>query len=144
MVSVTDVQDKFEDTVTVNGVLIRMRTYVPSYSGTDYDNAYVTASGSDAWFMGMQQPLDIRNGGKDYKFIQQGLIQFDDSKVYIPGSISITSANKYKLWLGGSPSITTPYEIVENGVIPWNISGVDIYKKVYIRILNGGSFSNEY
>ena len=144
MASSSDSIGVFNNTVTQNGQLCRLRTYKQSYSGTDYDDSYISKSGTDFWFFGMKQPIDNRFGGLDYKYLEQGMIKLDDSKLYVPGSIPINSDYKYKLFIGGSPSITEPFEIIENGVIPWNISGVDIYKKVYVKILNGGSFANEY
>lgn len=144
MVDADDSKDVFNDTITDNGQLCRLKTFVPSYSGTSYDDAYWTQSGADFWFYGMRQPIDTSMGGQDRKFFEQGVITLGDSKLYVPGSIEFDGLCKYKLFIGGSPSITTPYEIIPNGVINWNISGVDIYKKLYIRLLNGGSFVGQY
>lgn len=140
----TDAGSEFNKTVTNFGEKVRLRTYLQSFSGAAYDDPFVTTSGNDLWFYGMIQPLDVNTGGEDYKYLQAGVIRFNDSRLFVPGSVTLDEKNKYKLFIGGSPSVTTPYEIVPNGVIPWNVSGTEVYKKVYVRILNGGSFVNEY
>ena len=144
MVNPADLQSVFNQTVTENGERVRLKTYLQTFSGATYDDGYITKSGNDTWFDGLKQPLSSKDGGEDFKFLQQGLIQMDDSKLYIPGSVDITSSFKYKLYIGGSPALTPVYEIVPNGVINWSISGTDVYKKVFVRLLENGSFANEY
>lgn len=144
MVTPGNIGSVFDDTVTEHGARIRMRTYVPAFSGTLYNTPYLTTSGVDIWFQGLHLPVDAKYGGKDYAALQQGRIQINDSKLYIPGSIPIDDANHYKFFIGGSPAVTPVYSLVDLGNITYGISGVDVYKKCYIRILNGGSFVDEY
>ena len=144
MVLSTESVNVFNNVVTDFGVLCRLKSFSQSFSGALFDDSFVVASGTDAWFYGMPQPVSNKFGSVDQKFLHQGMIKLDDNKLFIPGSVTINAAVKYKVFIGGSPSITTPYEVLPEGVTAWNVSGVPVYQRVYLRLLNGGSFANEY
>lgn len=143
MVDAPSVASVFDSELVKHGQICRLRAYALSYSGTDSDEGYVTQSGSDSWFYGMLQPVNGKFGGKDYKYLEQGAIKINDGVLYMSGSISIDDNKKYKIFLG-SPALTSCYELVEGGNVTPLISGVDIYKKAYVRFLNGGSFVGQY
>ena len=134
------VRSDFDNLVTKNGQATRIRYFTLSYSGTQYDQEYITASGNDIWFYGMDFPIDSSTGGADREYLEQGKILLDDRKVFIPGSVDVNSMTKIMF---GSPTISQTFAPVDNGWIQYNISGVSVYNKVYIRRLNNGSFIDE-
>lgn len=133
----------FDSVVRHNGQPIRLRYYSVTYSGAEYDQEFITASGTDAWVYGMAFPLDINTGGADRKYFEQGLILLNDRKIFLPGSIELNSRVKI---FTGSPTATLAqtFAPIENGWMDYNISGVAVYYKVYIRNLQNGSFIGEY
>lgn len=141
MVNATRFAQDFDSLVTKNGQPIRIRYYTVTYSGADYDQQFVTPSGSDVWCYGMSFNLDKKTGGEDRSYLEQGLIILNDSKIYIPGSIPIDSLTKLMF---GSPAIGSVFAPISNGWFTDYLSGVPILKKVYIRLLNNGSFIGEF
>lgn len=137
----TDTAVDFSGAVAEYGELIRIKHYLDSYSGAAYDNAYLTTSGTDNWVKGMHFPVATRFGGEDYKLVEQGRIQLDDRKLFIDPSVNL-SGIAVKIGIG-SP-VSAEYAVRDKGVHVQEIEGVQIYKKAFIRILNTGSFPNEY
>lgn len=144
MVVSTELIELFNTFVSDYGQRVRLKYYIYSYSGAEYDNAYLTASGSSIWLDGRQSILSSSRSGEDYKKVQEGAIQFNDSVLYIPGSLStpINSSGVMTKVGIGSPT-PVEYFVIDTGKIVPNITGVDIYQKLYIRVLNNGSFINE-
>ena len=132
---------KFSGSVIQYGQPCRIAYYKDSYSGTAYDNAYLTASGTNQWVYGLDFPVGTgQHAGEDYKFLAQGRIQLDDKKIFFPPHINLSGAG-VKIGIG-SPT-TVEYAIVPEGVKVYNVQGIDIYKKVYVCKLNTGSLPGE-
>lgn len=73
--------------------------------------------------------------GGDVKYMEQGLLRSDDKKMFVHGSISITTHSLITIGNNGSQ-----YTILPQGVVPHEISGVNIYQTAYIRQYTGGSY----
>jgi len=131
----------FSGSVTQYGQSMRVAYYKDSYSGTAYDNAYLTASGTNQWMTAFDFPVGQgRNTGEDFKFLAQGRIQQDDRKIFVPPHINLSGAG-VKIGIGSPTPVE--YAIIPEGVSVYNVQGVDIYKKAYVRKLNTGSLPGE-
>jgi hypothetical protein len=101
------------------------------YSGTDYDEEYYpVGSATSITCAGLMFPVRGDMAGEDYKYLEQGTVQVGDSKLFVPGSVDFN--NNALITYGGND-----YKILEGGVVPQNISGVNIFKKVFVRLLAG-------
>ncbi len=70
-------------------------------------------------------------------------IKIEDKKLYVAGSIETSGTARLKIGIG-SP-VNEEYEMVDQGQdIEWELDGIPIYKKLYIRHLNNGSFVGEW
>ena len=144
MVDPVQLRTDFNNVITINGQALRLRYYTASFSGAIHDQEFITQSGTDAWMYGMPQAIDTSTGGTDRKFVEQGLVLFDDRKFFLPGSIEITNG-RVKIMLGSpSTSLSGTYAVIDNGWIPHTISGIVVYNTIYGRILQNGSFQGEY
>jgi len=140
----TELIELFNNVVADYGQRIRLKYYIYSYSGAEYDNAYLASSGNSIWVDGRQSVVSSSNSSEDYKKVQQGAIQFNDTVLYIPGSVTTQingSGITTKIGIGSPTS--TEYFLIDNGRNVYNVSGTDIYQKLYVRLLNNGSFINE-
>lgn len=140
MVNPARLRTDFDKLVDTNGQPVRVRYYTTSYSGTQYDQEYITASGNDVWIQAMHFPLNINTGGADREYLEQGKILINDRKLYVAGSIEISSTTKIMF---GSPTVSSVFAPIENGWMDYQISGTVIYNKMFIRTLTNGSFINE-
>ena len=125
----TDFRSDFDSVLNENGVPVAITNYTISYSGTDYDQEYRSGT-TTINTVGIVQPLNQSTSSTDFQFVQQGKAGYKDSKVYLAGSISVQ--NNSRLSAAGSS-----FEILEGGIIPWDVSGTTIYKKCFIRFSAG-------
>jgi hypothetical protein len=132
------------ESVLKYGQLVRLKYYTGSFNSGSYydDDVSYTQSGTDYWTTGLICPIDSRLGGHDALLLQQGKILYDDKRLYVNGSTSISGLNPIKIGLG-SP-IQAEFQIIDEGRdIMWSLENKPIYKKVYIRYLTNGSFVGE-
>lgn len=143
MVSYQDIQYEFQNIANEIGTNIRIRYYALTFSGTEYDSTgYLSQVGSDVYTSGIIQPVGGKYSSEDWKFLEQGRILINDSKLYINGSVNITPVSgTVKIGIG-SP-VTKEMYITDAGVNAWNINNVIAYQRAYVRCLNNGSFANE-
>jgi len=140
----TELRQEASGTIATYGEAISIKYYIQTFSGTDYDNHYITQSGNTVWTKGLHFPLSDMGGdntGEEYKLLQQGAIRHDDRKIFLLADYNL-SGPTIKIGLG-SPS-RAYYKVLPQGVVPQSIEGVDVYKKAYLRMLNTGSFESEY
>lgn len=124
-----------------NGMPVRLRFFTSSWSGADYDNEYITQSGTDQWIIGLAQPVVGGRAGLDAKYLAEGTIKLDDRKLYVVGSITF-SGQAIRIGLG-SPTVDE-YKILPDGIITENLSGVNVFHKIYMRRLPLGSMMTEF
>jgi len=133
----------FDSLMSEIGQNIRIKKYSEAYavSGTGWDDGTtLTQSGSATYAVGFTQPLTTDTSGFDYKYLQEGKLQTDDSKLFLTGSVNL-SGNRIKFAIG-SPNYVE-YVMLFKGDRKHNIAGTTVYNDVYIRILNNGSFIGE-
>ena len=141
MTTVTDLQDRFNE-ILAYGDQVRFKYYTQSSTGDYDDDITLTQSGTDLWTSGVQQPISSNQYSSDSVLLEQGKILLDDTKLYVQGTVQTSGLAEIKVGLG-SP-VRQEYQILGQGqVTEWGINGTPIYKKIYARILNGGSFVGE-
>lgn len=119
------------------GTPITIKYYTANtFSGTSYDEEYFfVASGLTVSGAGIVQALSDKMSGGDKKYLEQGLLRTDDKKLFIHGSINITTQSLVTIGNNGSQ-----YTILPQGIIPHEISGINIYSTAYMRAYTGGSY----
>jgi hypothetical protein len=96
-----------------------------AYSSSDYDDQLLNAGSSTVVSGGcIIQPI----GQGDAQFVEQGVLQRDDVKMFLAGSIAIVS--NAQVTIGNTGSI---YNIVPDTIQRWDLSGTTIYQVVYLR-----------
>ncbi len=141
MSTATDHRDDFDRFVTENGNIVRFKYYTSSTSGNVYDDNVTLTGSNSTYCFGQHSNLNKALGGVNPQFFEQGLISFNDSILYVPGSIIITDYTKIAI---GSPPGGVEYEIVPDiGVKNYDIGSTVIYKQLFIRIINNGSWVGE-
>jgi len=126
------------------GDQVRLKYYTTTYGGANSydDDVTYTQSGTNLWTSGLSQPIDNRPNGVDAILLEQGLLQVDDIKLYVEGVVQTSGLAPIKIGIG-SP-VDNEYQILNQGqVIAPTVGGEFIYKKIYARILNNGSFVGE-
>lgn len=135
----TELSTDFKKVLTIAGDQVRFRYFSKSFTGSYYDNATLTKSGTDVWVSGVFQPFDQPKGSQEQAHMEQGFVKIGDSRLYIAGSIQTSGIFRIGI---GSP-IREEYTLNEGGMIPWGVGGVQVYKKLYVRYLPGGSIIGE-
>lgn len=140
MALAAELQEDFINTVQEYGTNIRLIQYVDTYSGTQYDDAYLTVSGATFWTWGRLDPInraDI-NTSDEKKLVDAGKLSLNDSKLFLPGSYNdVDTFTQFGL---GSPTPSNIYTMIQGGKVPYYEAGSVIYNKIFVRILNNGSF----
>ncbi len=137
MALATELQTDFINTVKEYGTNISITQYVDSYSGAQYDDAYLTASGTTLWTWGRLDPIRRVETGDEKKLIDAGKLSLNDSRLFLPGSYNaVDTFTQFGL---GSP-VANVYSMIEGGKVPYYVAGSVIYNKIFVRILATGSF----
>lgn len=142
VVTAANLRVDFNDLMSEIGQVVRIKTYVGSSdgSGSNWDNIGSYTTGTTTYCLGFKQPLGKDTAGDDLKFMQEGRLRVDDSKIFITGSVNLSGA-RVKLGLG-SPSYVE-YTYLFEGERHHNIAGTTVYKEIYIRELPNGSYYGE-
>ena len=136
-----DLQKDFNQ-ILAYGDQVRFKYYNQSLTGEYDDDTTLSQSGTDLWTSGLIQPISSSQYNSDAIILQQGKVLLDDTKLYVPGVVQTSGLGQIKIGLG-SP-VREEYQILGDGQITeWSVNGTPIYKKIYARILNGGSFVGE-
>lgn len=138
MTSPAELGSEISAFIDTYGQQMRIRYYTLTYSGTDYDQEFLTKSGSDLWTSGVKQQV---NNSKDFRYIEQGKVLLDDSKFYFNGDINLGSGT---IKIGVGSPVNQEYKIIEDTTISFLLNGTKVYNKVFGRILINGSFVGEY
>ena len=140
MVNAQSLSTDIANTIVKNGNRCSFQYYTSTFSGTDYDNEFITGS-KLIWGYCMIQPLKA-SSASTATLLEQGRVNYEDKVAYITGSLSISANLKLGI---GSPNTNT-YKILPEGIIPYYLgSGTNpVYQKCFIRDLNLGSFTDIY
>ena len=113
------------------GVPILITNYPTiTFNNTGYDDEQlVSASGTNTSGAGILQPI----GAGDRQYVERGLVTWNDSKLFLAGSIGISGNSVVTVGNAGSL-----YEVLPQGIQRWDVSGVTIYQTAYIRQVYSG------
>ena len=137
-------QTDFDKIVNDIGEVVRIKYYSLAFSGADYDSiGYLSQSGNILWVSGVIQPIGGKNSTEDFKFLEQGRILINDSKLYLNGSVTLYPVSGTVKVIVGSPTIRGTYYPTDLGTNTWYLGGASTYQRTFIRVLNNGSWINE-
>lgn len=147
MATISELRKDFTEVIENSPIktTFALRKYIDTYSGADYDVGFPTATGN--WISGetMVFPIKSDSAGTDSKYLEQGRINLNDSKMFLAGSINLildsASGGRYKIEIPIGGSV---FKILPEGIINYPSVGSPIFRKAYIRVLNNGSFLNEH
>lgn len=142
MTNYSQMQLDFNNVVDSYGELFRLKYYSASGASTGYDdNVVLTQSGTNVWTSGMIFPFGNGNkGNSEATLIEQGKLKYDDSIIYFKGAVSLSGA-AVKIGIG-SP-VEEEYMLLEDGSEEYKVNNQIVYKKIFARVLNAGSFIGE-
>ena len=137
----------FANIVGKAGKPIRVR-YFSETIGSVYDDevTLTEVTGSEVWTSGIVMPLSNKYGSEDVILAEQGKLTTQDQRLYVNGSLDFTGTGSYfkvKIGMYGSPTQTDNYTLIPLGGIPYEVEGIQIHKKTYIRRLTNGSLIGE-
>ena len=137
----------FSKIVEKAGKPIRIR-YFATEAGSVWDDevTLTEVTGSEIWTSGIVMPLSNRFGSEDVVLVEQGKLRNQDQILFVNGSLDFTGTGsnfKVKIGMNGSPTQTDNYTLIPLGGIPFEVEGVQVYKKAYIRRLQNGSLIYE-
>ncbi len=144
MTIVSELKSDFNEILTY-GEQVRFKYYNISLGAGSYydDDSSLSQSGNDFWVSGIVQPISSNQYNSDSLLVQQGKLLQDDKKLYVDGATQTSGLGPIKKGMNGSPP-TQEYRILEDGqVTEWAVNGSVVYKKIYCRFLNNGSFVGE-
>lgn len=138
----------FNKMVNLAGKPISIKYYnTTAGSVWDDDVTLSEITGSAVYTSGVVLPLTNKFGSEDSNLVEQGKLSTMDQKLYVNGSLDFTGIGsniQVKIGLGDGTSSTDVYTIIPLGGIPYEVQGVQIFKRVYIRRLDNGSLLGEY
>ena len=142
MITAAEAGSQFLENLNLNCDKVRLKYYTGSISSTAYDDEQVLTLSGTTWTSGCVQPVTNVYGSNDAVLLEQGKINTNDKKVYIPGNV-VTGGTGLSVKIGiGSPP-GGEYSIIPQGVMAWEINSEVIYKKLYLRELQAGSLFGE-
>jgi len=125
--------DKAGKTITVK--------YFTQSIGSVYDDevTLTEVTGSQLATSGIVLPISSKFGSEDLNLLEQGKLRTQDQKLYVNGSLDFNTGSLVSKIIIGTDAFT----LVPLGGIPYEVEGVQIYKKTYIRSLPTGSLMGE-
>lgn len=120
------------------GRTLRARYYTESIPGSVWDDdRTLTLSGNDLYLSGIVTKIDGKSS-EDQVLLEQGRIRYDDTKLYINGSIQTNSGLRiFTIAISGLNRVYQ--EVPFGGAYLPQYLGTDIYKKIYMREVTTGS-----
>lgn len=133
---------KFQETVNNYGVPVEVIQYTQVIAGTGswYDDDRTITQSSSTWVSGIHQPIKGKFGSSEARLIEAGKLLTDDKALFLDGTVNV-SGQEIKIGIGSPNPVY--HSVLEEGTETHNIQGVDIYKKMFLRILSTGSLMGE-
>ena len=134
----------FDKLIERSGKIIRLRYFTQTLGSIYDDDVTLTISGNDIYTSGIVLPINSKEGTFENLMVEQGKLNPWDQRLYVTGSLLFNSgALNVKIGLGSPISNTEQYSIIPLGGITAEANATQIYKKVYIRRIFGGSLIGE-
>lgn len=119
----SELEIQFRETCNTHGIPIAIGFFTQTYTAADYDTETNVASGTNATGSCMWLPVS----STDEKYLEQGIIEPDDLKVFLPSGIAFSGNSSFVL-RGGS------YFHVES--FRYEVDGAWVYHKLFLRRRN--------
>lgn len=140
---VDEVITDFNDVLDTYGVQVSFHFFTGSgISATDYD--YPNAAPPSAWLQSgnavsgalIHFPLRGNTAGEDFKFMEQGILRYDDRKIFFAGSIytEMPTNGKLRIQIG-----TKRWELLGEGIRGYMLGSTNVYYEGYIREFVSGT-----
>ena len=146
MSSSNDLKNDFDDAVSEHGEMVRFRFFSQALAGAGSsfdDNMNLVQSGTDLWLPGMPQPVNKRGIDSSSVGVKQerGRDQMADTFLFVTGSLTFDENIPFKVNIGSGT--VNEHSLLPGGANTWPVAGVNIYNKLSLRFLPGGSLSGE-
>lgn len=129
----TNAVTDFDNISNTHGVpiVVRFRDMSQPFTANDYDVVSGTTMLTQVSGIGFSGnavflPLNGNTAGEDVKFLEQGLVKIDDSKLFITGSLGISGNSIVDIRSSGNS-----YGIIQ--ILPYTETGSVIYRKAFVR-----------
>ena len=119
------------------GRVLRIRYYTETIGSVWDDDRTTAGSGNDLYVSGMVLNIDSTAGTDDQVLVEEGRIKFNDTKFYVAGSLDTTSG--VKIFTVAISGVDAVYRQVTPGLNRPQFLGDSVYKKIYGRLIPGGS-----
>lgn len=130
MAFVSDIGSTLERIINKHGFPVSIQLKTRAYSGADYDDEILAPSGAVInGYKGWIQCIDGRPHGDDYAYVQQGLVQLTDKKLYLPGGCPIEE--NADIVVRESATMAGSFWVVK--FAGWEMSGTNLYTTAYLR-----------
>ena len=124
----------------IGGNVLRIRYFTEAVGSVWDDDRTISASGNSLYISGVIQKINATRGSEDQILLEQGRIRYDDSKIFINGSIQTASgALTCTIGISGTSTTERTYREITPGGIVSPYFGQNIMKKLYVRELQNGS-----
>ena len=124
------------------GTPIRVQYFTSSIGSVWDDDATYTVSGNGVWSSGIVLPINASRGSFDSLLMEQGKIINGDIRLFTHGSLIMTGSFFAIRIQIGSPN-GLQYSMIQDGANQSNVSNIPIYKKVFLRQLQGSTLYGE-
>jgi len=127
----------FRHMLKLSGRPFRIRYYTETIGSVWDDDRTVALSGASVYVSGVIQKIDQTRGSSDQVLVEEGRINFEDSVIFIAGSVDTTSGVKpFTIAVSGVDQVFRP---ITPGTNQPQFFGDDVLQKLYVRELPGGS-----
>ena len=128
--------------ISRTGTPIRVNYYTSTIGSVWDDDATYTISGNSVWASGIVLPINATRGNSDATLLEQGKIINGDIKLFVHGSLVMTGSHFAIRVQIGSPA-GNQYSMITDGPIQASMSNTPVYKKVFLRRLQGSTLYGE-
>ena len=135
MTFVTRLSSGFQSLLSKAGTQIKIDYYDIVFDEV-YDEADDEKISGTLWTSGIILPMNTKQGSEDSVLVESGKLQEKDKRLYVNGSTAFSGDSQIVKIQIGSPTGET-YSTIPLGAIKYEALGQDVYKRQYLRLING-------
>lgn len=117
-----------------NGIQSTVSIISFAFTDSDYDDVTTQTLTGSTVTSGLLYPFRGAKGSEEALLLEQGKLLQQDKILFLPGSPQINFSGNILIDVGGSK-----FTMVPAGLQSWQLSGSDIYHKIYLRHTIPGS-----
>ncbi len=126
--AIDGLRSDFNDFINEHGTTISIQNKTVSVTGSDYDTGTFANSGTVVTGSAFMMPVTPNKSADDKRFIEQGIIEQTDRKVFMPSTLTIDQNADVVIDSGS-------WKVVDKGIIDVPTTGELVYRKAYVRSL---------